>query len=149
MLVQLSTNMDILQIEAEFQAEPLALFRYWVEPALLAQWWSPQAESECYEGGAYHLAWPQRGWHLRGRYSAFVPGKQLSFTWQWDHESAEADLKNVEVLFEGLASGGTRLLLTHGPYRATPEDQARRIDEHLAGWMHFLACLQQVVAQAA
>lgn len=116
---------------------------------MLQQWWPPLAELEACEGGTYHLAWPQMNWHLRGLYRAFVPGKQLSFSWHWDHEPPEVDQKTVEVLFEGLAGGGTRLLLTHGPYYATPEDQARRIDEHLAGWMHFLARLQQAVVQAA
>ena len=48
------------------------------------------------------------------------------------------------IVFEPVAPDGTRLLLTHGPYIDTPEDQELRIEHHLAGWKHFLSRLQQL-----
>jgi uncharacterized protein YndB with AHSA1/START domain len=55
--------------------------------------------------------------------------------------------RQVEVVFTPLANGGTRLQLTHGPYLNTSEDQEIRIEEHLAGWNHFLPLLQQALEE--
>ncbi len=57
--------------------------------------------------------------------------------------------REVTLVLEPLTGGGTRLRLTHKPYDHTPEEQEVRIEQHLTGWMHFLACLQQAVEAPA
>lgn len=132
---------------------PHRVFDYWTVPALLCQWWPQHAELEPRVGGAYLLAWPQMGWRLRGHYTAFAPGHSVAFTWVWDHDPADAAPRLVTVEFAPtvapgaydatVATSGTRLMLTHGPYLATPADQELRIEHHLAGWRHFLPALQR------
>ena len=51
----------------------------------------------------------------------------------------------VDVTFEHTSDRTTRLLLTHGPYTETPQDQDLRLEHHLAGWLHFLPRLQACV----
>jgi uncharacterized protein YndB with AHSA1/START domain len=143
-LTQLSTNPEILLIEADFPSmTPDVVFNYWTEPFLLQRWWPQNAELDPRVGGSYHFSWPQMNWHLRGSYTSFEPGRQLGFTWRWDHDVQDARDRHVEIRFEPLATGGTRLHLTHGRYLDTPEDQEIRNEHHLTGWQHFLSRLQQ------
>lgn len=145
-VTQLPSEHNILLIEADFPSiAPHTLFNYWTQPTLLEQWWPQKAELELRVRGSYHLSWPQMDWHLRGHYTSFEPGKQLGFTWKWDHDLEGPVEREVTLTFEPATTGGTRLLLTHGPYSDTPEDKELRIEHHLAGWLHFLPLLQQCV----
>ncbi len=143
-VTQLPSEHAMLLIEVDFPSvTPHTLFDCWTQPSLLEQWWPQKAELVPQAGGAYHLSWPQMDWHLRGHYTSFEPGKQLGFTWKWDHDPEGAAEREVKLTFEPAATGGTRLLLAHGPYIDTSEDQELRIEHHLAGWQHFLPRLQQ------
>ena len=145
-ITQLPSDLNILVIEANFlTVSPYALFDYWTQPSLLQQWWPQNAEIDQRVGGSYHLSWPQMNWHLRGHYTSFEPGKQLAFTWRWDHDPQEMRESEVKIAFEPLATDGTRLLLVQGPYTDTSEDQELRMEHHLAGWKHFLPRLQQLL----
>lgn len=148
-VTQLPSGPDILRVEADFpSASPHILFDYWTQPALLQQWWPQEAELVPQIGGLYHLGWPQMNWHLRGHYTSFDPGKRLGFTWKWDDNAQEVGEREVEIVFEPLAllaTAGTRILLTHGPYIDTLEDQELRIEQHLVGWKHFLSRLQNLL----
>jgi uncharacterized protein YndB with AHSA1/START domain len=146
-LTQLPSGPETLLIKADFPCtSPQMLFRYWTEPALLEEWWPQNAEIEPYSGGRYHLSWPKMNWHLRGTYTSFAIGKHLAFTWRWDSDEQEPGERIVKLAFDPLADGGTRLLLTHGPYEETPAEQELRLEHQLAGWQHFLARLQQLLA---
>jgi uncharacterized protein YndB with AHSA1/START domain len=112
------------------------MFRAWTEPNMLRQWWPNEAEIDLQPGGAYHLSWPSMDWHLRGRYSAVELNEHLAFTWKWDHDDNPE--RTVDVRFEPLPDGGTRLTLVHGTY--TSEDTEER-EGHISGWLHFLGRL--------
>lgn len=145
---QLPSGPEKVVVEATFPlVTPGRLFDYWTQPPLIQSWWPPQAEIEAREGGTYHLSWPRMNWHLRGHYTSFEPGKQLAFTWGWDDNPQDPGTREVSMLFEPLADSGTRLVLTHGPYAETPEDQAIRLEQHLVGWQHFLGCLKEVASE--
>lgn len=146
---QRPSGSETLIVEADFpSADPQTLFAYWTEPGPLQQWWPQRAEVEPYAGGSYCLSWPQQSWRLRGTYTVFEPGARLSFTWKWDHDPPETDAKVVTVAFTPLPPRGTRLHLTHGPYRETPDEQELRIEHHLAGWLYFLSRLQALLETA-
>ncbi|QBD79423.1 SRPBCC domain-containing protein [Ktedonosporobacter rubrisoli] len=148
-ITQLPSGFDSLLIEATFPStQPSLLFRYWIEPEKLPQWWSwPQEiEIQPYQGGTYHLGAPQKNWHLRGSYTLFDFPRQLAFTWRWDHDPAEDMTREVNLTFEPLGSEGTRLRLRHGPYENTARDQELRVEDHLAGWNYFLPRLQNLFA---
>lgn len=73
---------DRLIVRDEFPPfAPATLFAYWTTPALLQQWWPQEATTEPRPRGGYDFAWSGIGWRLRGRYTAFIPGERLAFTW--------------------------------------------------------------------
>lgn len=149
-VTQLTSGPEILIVAAEFPtADPRTIFAYWTEPMQLERWWPQHAEVEPHVGGAYHLSWPQQDWHLRGRYTAFEPGERLDFTWKWDHDAPTDSAREVAIALTPDDSGGTRLLLTHGPYLDTPEEQELRLEHHLAGWLYFLPRLQAIIEPAS
>lgn len=113
---------------------PEALFDYWINAVLICRWWPEAASIEPQVGGRYHLAWLSMDRHLRGRYLVIQPGRQLSFTWQWNHDNRPERIVVVDFVREG---DGTRFTVTHGTYTPTPEDQAER-QSHIDGWLHFL-----------
>ena len=146
MIRQLSSDLTTLVVEAVLPATSTQnVFNYWTQPLLLQKWWPQEAELEAWNGGQYHLSWPKMNWHLRGHYTCFEPGKRLTFTWHWDHDLEEAHLTEVDVILEATPEGEIRLLLTHGPYAETPEEQNLRLEHHLAGWLHFLPRLQACI----
>jgi uncharacterized protein YndB with AHSA1/START domain len=124
---------------------PDGLYKCWTDPELLCGWWPQDANLDVREGGEYCLRWPGMGWVLRGCYTEVEEPHALSFTWRWDHEPEKPE-RQVRVSFEQIP-GGTRLLLQHGTYAATPADQEER-QGHLDGWMHFLGRLRQGVNEA-
>ena len=133
-ITQLPSSNDTLIIAAEIGIlPPPAVFDYWTKPELLCRWWPQEAEIDARTGGTYHLFWPQMNWHLRGQYTSFEPGKRLAFTWKWDHDEEGTAVRQVTLVFEPLPEHGTRLSPTHGFYADTAEDQAVRIEHHLAG----------------
>ncbi|MBF6591057.1 MAG: SRPBCC domain-containing protein [Ktedonobacterales bacterium] len=76
-----SANPARLQLLVEIpHADIATLFTCWIEPARLRAWWPTAAETDPHLGGAYHLSWPVRGWHPRGRYTVFDAPQRLAFT---------------------------------------------------------------------
>lgn len=142
-ITQLPSSNDKLVIVAEINIlAPSEVFDYWTKPELLCKWWPQEAEIDAHIGGAYHLLWPHMDWHLRGKYTSFEGGRQLGFTWKWDHDEEGTAIREVMVSFEPLPDRGTKLVLTHGPYVDSEDDQQVRIEHHLAGWQHFIPRLQ-------
>ena len=147
-LQQLPSEKDRLVMLALFpRFAPKMLFDYWTKPALICQWWPQQAEIDLREGGEYYFSWPKMNWSLRGQYTAIERGKALAFSWKWDFAPADASARMVQIAFEALPGGGTRLTLTHGFYTDSAEDQEER-NGHLEGWTHFLGRLQQLQSEA-
>lgn len=146
---QVSSGRDWLVMMAAFPTTaPRAVFDYWTTPALLRRWWPPEANVEARVDGIYRFFWPQLGRSLRGYYTGFEPGKNLSFTWKWDSEPDLAPIRHVIVSFETLAEGGTQITIIHGPYNESREDQEERAG-HLEGWTHFLGRLHQALLSEA
>jgi uncharacterized protein YndB with AHSA1/START domain len=143
-VIQLPTGPDTLTVAALYErTSPDELFAYWTDPALLTQWWPEQAEADTRPGGAYHLAWPKMGWHLRSVFAAVEPGRHLAFTWRWDHEP-DKPTRTVDVLFEPVGDLGTQLIVTHGTYAESDREER---DGHLEGWTYFLTRLRDALAQ--
>lgn len=118
---------------------PDEAYTHWTDPQRLARWWAPAAQIEPVAGGAYRFSWPQQDWHLSGRVLEARPGQRLRLTWRWEHEPDRPE-RVVTVDFESAGGAGSRLTVTHGTYSASEPDRAER-QEHLEGWLHFLARL--------
>jgi uncharacterized protein YndB with AHSA1/START domain len=124
---------------------PEAMWRAWTEPDELKRWWPQEAEIDLSVGGAYHMAWPTMGWHVRGAYTEVAAPGRLAFTWSWDHEP-DVPTRTVSLDLQPMADGGgTRIVITHGPYGEGSEEAADR-EGHLAGWADFLARLAELQA---
>lgn len=140
---------DELVLVAEYPGAAIErVWALWTRPELLVRWWPREAETDVREGGAYHLGWPEQGWHLRGRYTAVTPERLLAFTWDWDGDLEGTGPKHVTLHFEPLpgagADAGTHLTLIHGTYADTPKDREAR-QGHLDGWRHFLPRLGEAL----
>ena len=148
-ITQIPSSSDKLLIVAEFdKLTSQEVFDYWTKPELLCAWWPQEAEIDARVGGIYHLSWPGMNWHLRGQYTRFEPGKHLAFTWKWDHDEEGTAIREVALDLEPLPDRGAKLTLTHRPYTDSTEDQAVRIEHHLAGWQHFIPRLQALTETA-
>src|SRR5579859_7869361 len=98
MAIEHISSASNIVVAADFPGcTPEKLFNYFIEPDLLRQWWVPEAEVDARPDGAYDMAWPRQNWHLRGHYVVFQPGKELAFTWKWDHHPVQ---RMVEIIFE-------------------------------------------------
>jgi len=140
-VTQASSTRDKAVLVGEFpHCPPEILFDYWTMPTLITLWWPPEAEIDPRLDGAYHFSWPKRNWHLRGHYTTFEPGRELAFTWQWDHYR---NVTFVSVTFEPIPSGGTKLTVMHSPYSDSIIDQKAR-QGHLEGWLYFITRLQDI-----
>ena len=124
-------------------AEPDRVFAFFTDPERLKRWWPQEAEVGDGVGGPYVLAWPQAEWTLRGEITTWAPGRELGFTWAWDH-MPERPTYRVEVTLEA-AEGGTRLRIRQGPYGDAEADQKDR-HGHLEGWQSVTARLQAALA---
>ncbi len=142
-VMQVPSTPDKVVIVGEFpHCPPHILFDYWTMPRLITLWWSKEAEIDARLDGTYHLSWPKRKWHLRGRYTTFDPGKELAFTWKWDHLPSTTQ---VNVTFEPLPDNdnGTKLTVTQSPYSDSTIGQVFR-QSHLEGWLYFIGRLQNI-----
>lgn len=141
----LESPADRLVVQVDLASmSPDEALDHWLRPAMLTRWWGTQAETDPRPGGAYHIAWPARGWHLRGRYTILEPGRRVAFTWQWDHEP-ERPLRHVEVVADARPDGGTVLTVTHAVYGEGAAERAER-ESHRDGWLHFLGRLAALQA---
>ena len=140
-----SPNLKVIQLQADVTgAAASRLFECLTKPELLTRWWPQEAQVDGREGGAYRLSWPGMGWVLTGRYTVFVPGRTLAFTWSWDQEP-DRPTRNVIIQLAD-SSEGTRMTLTHGDYTSSEDDQGERRG-HIEGWLHFLLRLATVATE--
>lgn len=119
--------------------------RWFLEPELIATWWTTDARVEPRAGGAWEMRFPRAGKHLDGEI-AEVTSTSLHVSWAWDDEPA-LPARSLVVRAEP-KQGGTRLRIIQGPYRQSDafphEDEDRR--SHLEGWEFFLPKLVDAIS---
>ena len=129
--------MQTVHIEREVKGAPDEVYAHFVDPELLVRWWPSEAETDAQEGGEYRMFWEGPNVTLRGQYRKTVPGKQLAFTWKWDHENLPPRL--VDVIFKA-SPRGCVVSVTHD---AGSDEEA---SDYTNGWIHFLGRLQKSVS---
>jgi uncharacterized protein YndB with AHSA1/START domain len=140
---EIATEKDTLVLVADFPNQiPENVYSYWVDSELITQWWPPVAEIDPVIGGRFHLHWPSNDWALRGIITRLDAGKELGFTWVWDH--FQGGSQEVHVQFES-ADGGTHMTITQGPYLLTEDEQQER-EGHMGGWDYFISNLQTILS---
>ena len=131
--------MQTVHVEREVKGTPGAVYEHFVDPELLVRWWPSKAETDPQEGGEYRMFWDGPNATLRGRYRKTVPGKQLAFTWKWDHEDLPPRL--VDVIFKA-SPRGCVVSVTHD---AGSDEEA---SDYTNGWIYFLGRLQKAVSSS-
>jgi uncharacterized protein YndB with AHSA1/START domain len=132
--------MQTVHIEREFPTTPIETYLYFTDPDLLTDWWPTEVETDPVEDGEYRMFFAGPDVTLRGRYRRIDPGKQLAFTWKWDHEDLPPRL--VDVIFKA-SPRGCAVSVTHD---AGSDDEA---SDYTNGWIHFLGRLKRVIGQSS
>jgi uncharacterized protein YndB with AHSA1/START domain len=131
---------EAITCEVVVPAPPEQVFRWFVEPDLLARWIGIQATLEPRPGGRFRFEVVDGEW-CSGRYLEVVPGRRVVVTWGWESgaipvppgsSTVEVDLRQHPE--------GTSVRLVHRDL--APEMRPL----HAEGWSRFLPRLAAVVA---
>jgi len=125
---------------------PEEVFRYLVEPMLMARWIGLSHDLDPRPGGRFRVE-VSGGNIASGRYLEVVPPRRVAFTWGWESQDAGLALlppgaSLVEIDLEG-KDCGTVLHLRHS--RLT----ANLADRHGERWSFYLANLQETATTQA
>jgi uncharacterized protein YndB with AHSA1/START domain len=116
-------------------APPETVWRYWIDPVRMAEWWGAAADLDPQPGGACVVEMGG-GPVMRGEYLELTPHERIVFTFGWDPtEGAPAVAPGSTVVEVTLVpdGDGTVLRLRHS---GLPDATAG--EQHAAGWAHFL-----------
>jgi len=139
-----------LQLTRVLRASRAEVYRAWVEPALLSQWFAPGgldgpmaavvAELDATAGGRFRIEMhgPDRVNVAVGTFHELSPGERLVFSWAWEGWAVPETTVRVEL--RALGEAETELTLTHEGF---PDAVVR--DRHSDGWGQMLDRLAGVV----
>lgn len=137
-----------LTIVRRIKAPVAKLYAAWVQPALMARWWGPdagpvlRAETDPRVGGRFRVVFQTLDGKVhdcRGEYREVQQDRKLEFTWEWVGREEPPSL--VTILLMPLADG-TELTFTHAQFR----DAVTR-DDHRRGWNGAFDKLELVMAK--
>ena len=141
------TDQDTTTIEQTLRiiARPETVWRYWTDPQRMCDWWGAAAELDPRPGGACKVEMGG-GPVMVGEYVELVPHERIVFTFGWepgdDIPAIAPRSTRVEVTLTADA-GDTILTLRHS---GLPADN---VEEHSAGWGHFLPLLATAAKRVA
>lgn len=124
--------MGSARVEHDLPGDPEAMFEWFVDPVLLAQWWPSEAETDPVVAGSFRMHWAGPDVTLRGEYLSITPGARLVFTWSWDHDDLPP--RRVDIGFRR-SDRGTLVTVEH---EADTDDERT---DYVDGWTHFLGRL--------
>ena len=120
-----------VRIERHIAAPPASVYRYLVDPELLAVWFGIECTLETRPGGSFEMLSPN-GMTASGEVIDVMTDTKISFTWGWRGHPAVppgSSLVEIELIPDG---AGTLVRLTHS---------GLELDEqplHRLGWEHYL-----------
>jgi uncharacterized protein YndB with AHSA1/START domain len=117
-------------------SDPASVFDYLVDAGKLESWFPDQAVSEAQLGGRYHFRWNDSDGVWSGRYTNFIRGNTLAYTWQAPGDEYET---NVQIRLIPQA-GGTLVELTHSGFLTNAS-----LDKAIKAWVFYLDNLRSVI----
>lgn len=130
---------ETIEREIFIAASPETIFRFLVDPLLMARWIGLKHALEPRPGGVFAVQ-VSPGQLARGVFTEVVPNQRVAFTWGWESgDSALAALKPGESVVEielEPREGGTLVRLRHS---RLPKDIS---GIHGDRWSHYLGRLQ-------
>lgn len=143
-------NAPRLSLTRSYAVAPEKVWRAWVEPEALMQWFGPGetgsvtlAEVDLRVGGRYHFVFhtPDGEDHdVSGVYQEVIEHRRLAFTWAW--RSTPERVSRVTIELRPIAAG-TELSFLQEHFA---DVQAR--DAHEGGWLPTLAKLEAFLGAA-
>jgi uncharacterized protein YndB with AHSA1/START domain len=138
------TEEFLVEREIFIAAPPEAVFRFFVEPTLMARWIGCPLALDPRPGGVLRVELSS-GATARGTYSEITPNRRIAFSWGWEGRDDLPPGKSlVEIELEA-KEGGTLVRLRHSGLAAAAEPPFTR-DDHGRQWSHYLERLQQQCA---
>jgi uncharacterized protein YndB with AHSA1/START domain len=123
-------------LRATIAADPANVFDHLVDANKLETWFPDQAVSEAQLGGRYHFRWNDSDGVWSGRYTNFIRGNTLAYTWQAPGDEYET---NVQIRLIPQA-GGTLVELTHSGFITNAA-----LDKAIKAWVFYLDNLRSVI----
>jgi uncharacterized protein YndB with AHSA1/START domain len=133
-----------IEREVFIAASPETVFRFFVEPGFMAQWFGERHTLDPRPGGIFRVE-VGRGAVACGTYTEVVPHRRVSFTWGWegrDDLPPAASLVAIELVPR---EGGTLVRLRHSGL-PTAVEAPFAPEEHGQRWAHYLARLERQCA---
>ncbi len=126
-------------LRATIASDPASVFDYLVDSNKLETWFPDQAVSEAQLGGRYHFRWNDSDGVWSGRYTNFIRGNTLAYTWQ-----APGDEYETTVLIKLIPqAGGTLVELTHSGFITNAA-----LDKAIKAWEFYLNNLRSVIEES-
>lgn len=141
-MTETSTETRSVVVEREISHPPEKIWRALTQPHLIEEWLM-KSDFKPVVGHQFNLRGDWGG-VLDCEVLAVEPNRTLSYTWNFKHEDAAYDLKSVVTFTLTPTSTGTSLRMEQVGFRP---DQKQAYHGAKAGWQHFLAKLEQVLAQ--
>ncbi|MGE0737217.1 MAG: SRPBCC domain-containing protein [Alphaproteobacteria bacterium] len=138
-----------LEMTRVFAAPPERVFRAWVDPKALAEWWGPEnftctfMEFDARPGGKWRgcMVSPERKEHwVGGVVRVASPPSRLVFTWAWEDNGVPGHETLISIDFVP-HSRGTEMRFVHENF-ATVESR----DSHNGGWTSSFRDLEKLFA---
>lgn len=123
-------------LRATIAADPATVFDYLVDANKLQTWFPDQAVSEAQLGGRYHFRWEDSDGVWSGRYTNFIRGNTLAYTWQAPGDEYETSVQ-IRLIPQ---AGGTLVELTHSGFISNAA-----LDKVIKSWQFYLENLRSVM----
>ena len=143
MITPASHHSTTLVLRRTFEASRARVFRAWITPGALEQWFRPRGmrmivqSLDARVGGSFRFEL-ENGGSIVGTYLEIVPPEKLVFTWSGEATQSRETVVTLDFLDHGPV---TEIVLTHEGL-STPE--LRALVE--GGWPSLLAALAEVLS---
>ena len=116
------------------EAPPEIVWRFWTDPARMSDWWGTAAQLDPRPGGPFVVELGVGG-VMRGEYIELVPHERIVFSFGWDATDGAPDVPpgSTRVEITLIADGDDTILALRHTGLPAPA-----VDQHHAGWAHFL-----------
>ncbi len=79
-----------IHLTKEFPVSKKKLYKAWIEPSQLKQWWKPldkqltDITNDVTEGGHVHYGFEEGDLEINGKYLEVIENEKLVYTWNWE-----------------------------------------------------------------
>src|SRR5215203_3062139 len=122
--VQSSTDTRRITVERTVNAARADVYRAFIAPHALRNWFCDAAQVDPRVGGRIYLAWND-GHHTAGKFTRLAKNELIAYTWR---SSEEHSTSEVSIEIDGSSGGRSNVRISHSAPDATPEwvEEARR-----------------------